>query len=99
MWTSIATPPTGSGSAGEEPVGERRESGIPAFTRRQRKRPGQAWFDKPEPSGQALPQSAARRNRRFVPLIATVLGLFFSFRMMRLPDPAPSRPAEAAPIG
>ena len=33
-----------------------------------------------------------------VPLSASILGLFFSFRMMRLPDPAPSRPAEAASV-
>jgi MFS family permease len=30
------------------------------------------------------------------PLLAAALGLFFSFRMMRLPDPAPSKAAEAA---
>ena len=34
-----------------------------------------------------------------VPLVATILGLFFSFRMMRLPDPAPSRSAEPATVG
>ena len=34
-----------------------------------------------------------------VPLLAAVLGLFFSFRMMRLPDPAPSEAAEAAALG
>jgi MFS family permease len=31
-----------------------------------------------------------------VPLSASIIGLFFSFRMMRLPDPAPSKTAEAA---
>jgi MFS family permease len=34
-----------------------------------------------------------------VPLIASVLGLLFSFRMMRLPDPAPSKAAESAALG
>jgi hypothetical protein len=31
-----------------------------------------------------------------IPLLATVLGLFFAFRMMRLPDPAPPKTTEAA---
>jgi hypothetical protein len=31
-----------------------------------------------------------------VSLLATVFGLFNSFRMMRLPDPKPSAAAEAA---
>ena len=34
-----------------------------------------------------------------IPLLASVLGLFFSFRMMRLPDPAPSTGADAAALG
>ena len=34
-----------------------------------------------------------------VPLLAAVLGLFFSFRMMRLPDPAPAKAAEGAALG
>jgi MFS family permease len=34
-----------------------------------------------------------------VPLLAAILGLFFSFRMMGLPDPAPSKAAEAAALG
>jgi MFS family permease len=34
-----------------------------------------------------------------VPLLASILGLFFSFRMMRLPDPEPSEAAEAAAVG
>ena len=34
-----------------------------------------------------------------VPLFATIVGLFFSFRMMRLPDPAPSTAAQAAVVG
>jgi EmrB/QacA subfamily drug resistance transporter len=34
-----------------------------------------------------------------VPFLASVLGLLFSFRMMRLPDPAPTKPAEAAAPG
>jgi MFS family permease len=34
-----------------------------------------------------------------VPLIASSLGLLFAFRMMRLPDPAPSKAAEAAAVG
>ena len=29
-----------------------------------------------------------------VPLLVAILGLFFSFRMMRLPDPAPSTAAQ-----
>jgi len=33
-----------------------------------------------------------------VPLLTSLLGLFFSFRMMRLPDPAPSEGAEAAAL-
>jgi hypothetical protein len=33
-----------------------------------------------------------------VPLLAAVLGLLFSFRMMRLPDPAPAK-AEGAAVG
>ena len=31
-----------------------------------------------------------------VPLLTSALGLFLSFRMMRLPDPAPSDAAKAA---
>jgi hypothetical protein len=34
-----------------------------------------------------------------VPLLTSLLGLFFAFRMMRLPDPAPSNGAEAAALG
>jgi len=34
-----------------------------------------------------------------VPLLTAIAGLFFSFRMMRLPDPAPSEAAEAASLG
>jgi MFS family permease len=34
-----------------------------------------------------------------VPLLATILGLFLSLRMMRLPDPSPSKAAEAAALG
>ena len=34
-----------------------------------------------------------------VPLLATIVGLFFSFRMMRLPDPGPSKAAEGATLG
>jgi hypothetical protein len=34
-----------------------------------------------------------------VPLLAALLGLFNGFRMMRLPDPAPSGAAEAAALG
>jgi MFS family permease len=34
-----------------------------------------------------------------VPLLVSLLGLGFSFRMMRLPDPAPSRAAELAAVG
>jgi MFS family permease len=34
-----------------------------------------------------------------VPLLASLLGLFFSFRMMRLPDPAPPDPEGAAALG
>ena len=34
-----------------------------------------------------------------VPLLVSLLGLFFAFRMMRLPDPAPSKEAEAAALG
>jgi EmrB/QacA subfamily drug resistance transporter len=34
-----------------------------------------------------------------VPFLASVLGLLFSFRMMRLPDPTPTKPAEAAAPG
>ena len=34
-----------------------------------------------------------------IPLLAALLGLFNSFRMMRLPDPAPSERAEAAALG
>jgi MFS family permease len=34
-----------------------------------------------------------------IPLLVSMLGLFFSFRMMRLPDPAPSTPAEAVQVG
>ena len=34
-----------------------------------------------------------------VPLLATILGLFLSFRMMRLPDPSPSKAAETAALG
>jgi hypothetical protein len=34
-----------------------------------------------------------------VPLLVTILGLFLSFRMMRLPDPSPSKAAEAAALG
>jgi hypothetical protein len=34
-----------------------------------------------------------------IPFLAGLLGLFNSFRMMRLPDPAPSAAAEAAALG
>jgi hypothetical protein len=34
-----------------------------------------------------------------VPLLAALLGLLFSTRMVRLPDPAPTRAAEAAALG
>jgi hypothetical protein len=34
-----------------------------------------------------------------IPLLAALLGLGNSFRMMRLPDPAPSEAAEAAAFG
>jgi MFS family permease len=34
-----------------------------------------------------------------VPLIASIVGLLFSFRMMRLPDPEPLTPEEAAQFG
>ncbi len=34
-----------------------------------------------------------------VPLLATVLGLFFAFQMMRLPDPAPAKAPEPAAFG
>ena len=34
-----------------------------------------------------------------VPLLVTVLGLFFAFQMMRLPDPAPAKGAEPAAFG
>jgi MFS family permease len=34
-----------------------------------------------------------------VPLLASALGLLFSIRMMRLPDPAPAKGAEAAALG
>ncbi len=34
-----------------------------------------------------------------LPLIAALIGLFVSFRMMRLPDPAPSGAAEGAALG
>jgi hypothetical protein len=33
-----------------------------------------------------------------VPLLAAIVGLLFSFRMMRLPDPAPTKAAEAAAL-
>ena len=35
----------------------------------------------------------------FVPLLAALLGLFNAFRMMRLPDPAPSGTAEGIVLG
>jgi hypothetical protein len=34
-----------------------------------------------------------------VPLLAAMLGFLLSFRMMRLPDPAPAEGAEAAALG
>jgi MFS family permease len=34
-----------------------------------------------------------------VPLLASILGLLFSFRMMQLPDPAPLMPEDAAQFG
>ena len=34
-----------------------------------------------------------------IPLLAALIGLFNSFRMMRLPDPAPSERAEAMALG
>jgi hypothetical protein len=34
-----------------------------------------------------------------VPLLAGLIGLFNSFRMMRLPDPEPSESAEAMALG
>ncbi len=34
-----------------------------------------------------------------VPILAGLIGLFISFRMMRLPDPAPSAVAEASLLG
>jgi len=34
-----------------------------------------------------------------VALLAAVFGLLFSFRMMRLPDPAPAKAAEGAAVG
>ena len=34
-----------------------------------------------------------------VPLLVSLLGLALSFRMMRLPDPAPSKTAELAALG
>jgi Na+/melibiose symporter-like transporter len=41
----------------------------------------------------------ALRVALLVPLLAGLLGLFNSFRMMRLPDPAPSSAAEAMVLG
>jgi hypothetical protein len=46
---------------------------------------------------QARPQ--ALQIALLVPLLVSLLGLGFSFRMMRLPDPAPSRAAELAAVG
>ena len=34
-----------------------------------------------------------------IPLLAALVGLLSSFRMMRLPDPAPSAPVEGASLG
>jgi hypothetical protein len=34
-----------------------------------------------------------------VPLLAALVGLFISFRMMRLPDPTPSSAVEGAVLG
>jgi MFS family permease len=34
-----------------------------------------------------------------VPLVATVLGVFFAFQMMRLPDPTPAKAGETAAVG
>jgi MFS family permease len=46
---------------------------------------------------EARPQSL--QVALLVPLLVTILGLFLSFRMMRLPDPASSQAAEAAALG
>ena len=37
--------------------------------------------------------------RELIPLLAGLIGLFNSFRMMRLPDPEPSEAAEAMALG
>jgi hypothetical protein len=34
-----------------------------------------------------------------IPLLAALIGLFNSSRMMRLPDPVPSKPSEEAAFG
>ena len=46
---------------------------------------------------QARPQ--ALQVALLVPLLVSLLGLGLSFRMMRLPDPAPSKAAEVAALG
>jgi hypothetical protein len=46
---------------------------------------------------QARPQ--ALQIALLIPLLVSLLGLVFSFRMMRLPDPAPSEAAELAALG
>ena len=42
---------------------------------------------------------AALQVALLIPLLAALIGVFTSFRMMRLPDPAPSSPGEAAALG
>ena len=44
-------------------------------------------------------QTAALQVALLVPLLAGLLGLFNSFRMMRLPDPTPSGSAEGMALG
>ena len=46
---------------------------------------------------QARPQ--ALQIALLVPLLTSLVGLGLSFRMMRLPDPAPSSSAELAAVG
>jgi hypothetical protein len=44
-------------------------------------------------------RSLALQVALLIPLVAAVLGLFVSFRMMRLPDPVPSSAAEEMALG
>ena len=51
-------------------------------------------------SGSTPTRGRARcRWRCSIPILAGLIGLFNSFRMMRLPDPAPSESADAAALG